>query len=108
LALALRCVFESVMDPYYVWPPLAVALVLAVRDRRRFLVFLVSAAAVTVWSYRHTGPWAYWLPIVILLGVCLASTFPGFASTRETGSTTEAPEQGTGASAGASGARAPT
>jgi hypothetical protein len=77
LALSLRCVFESVMDPYYVWPPLAVALILAVRDRRRFLVFLVSAGAVTVWSYRHTGPWAYWLPIVILLGVCLACTFPG-------------------------------
>jgi hypothetical protein len=77
LALALRCVFESVMDPYYVWPPLAVALILAVRDRRRFLVFLVSAAAVTVWSYRHTGPWAYWLPIVVLLGVCLVCALPG-------------------------------
>jgi hypothetical protein len=79
LALSLRCVFEAVMNPYYLWPPLAVVLVLSVREWRRFLVCVVSAAAVTVWSYHHTGPWLWWLPVVILLGVCLASAFPGLS-----------------------------
>jgi hypothetical protein len=76
LALSLRCVFESVMDPYYLWPPLAIILVLSARNWRRFLIAIVSAALMTVWSYRHTGPWAWWLPIVILLAVALASAFP--------------------------------
>jgi hypothetical protein len=76
LALSLRCVFESVMNPYYLFPPLAVILVLSARDWRRFLICAVSTAAVTVWSYRHTGPWLWYLPVVILLGVCLASAFP--------------------------------
>jgi hypothetical protein len=77
LALSLRCVFESVMDPYYLWPPLAIILLLSARDWRRFLTSTIAAAAMTVWSYRHTGPWLWWLPIVILLAVGLATAFPG-------------------------------
>jgi hypothetical protein len=77
LALSLRCVFESVMDPYYLWPPLAVALVLAARDWYRFAICILATAAATVWSYRHTGPWMWWLPIVVLLGIALASAYPG-------------------------------
>jgi hypothetical protein len=79
LALSLRCVFEAVMNPYYLWPPLAVILVLSVRQWSRFLACVVSGAALTVWSYRHTGPWLWWLPVVILLGVCLACAFPGLS-----------------------------
>jgi hypothetical protein len=77
LALSLRCVFESVMNPYYLWPPLAVLLILSARDWRRLLISAATAAIMTVWSYRHTGPWSWWLPIVILLGVSLANAFPG-------------------------------
>jgi len=73
LALSLRCVFEAVMDPYYLWPPLALLLVVSARDWRRFLITVAAAAAATVSSYHDTGPWSYWLPIVFLLGVSLVS-----------------------------------
>ena len=64
------------MDPYYLWPPLALLLVVGARDWRRFVLTGALAASLTVASYRHTGPWSYWLPIVFLLGVSLAASFP--------------------------------
>jgi len=76
LALALRCVFEAVMDPYYLWPPLALLLIVGARDWRRFVLTGALAASLTVASYRHTGPWSYWLPIVFLLGMTLVASFP--------------------------------
>jgi len=76
VALSLRCVFEAVMNPYYLWPPLAIALVLVVRSRRRFGLAVVASAGLTVWSYRHTGPWEWWLPVVILLGLVVVLARP--------------------------------
>ena len=76
VALSLRCVFEAVMNPYYLWPPLAIALVLVVRNRWRFGLAFVAGAGLTVWSYRHTGPWEWWVPVVLLLGVVVISAMP--------------------------------
>jgi len=76
VALGLRCVFEAVMDPYYLWPPLALAFVLVVRRWPRFAVACAASAALTWWSYRHIGPWEWWLPVVILLGVVVAAAWP--------------------------------
>jgi hypothetical protein len=76
LALSLRCAFEAVMNPYYLWPPLALILLLSVRTWRRFVACVVVEGLLTVWSYRHTGPWMWWLPTVVMLGVCLALAMP--------------------------------
>ncbi len=76
VALALRCVFESVMDPYYLWPPLALAFVLAARSRWRFGATSVLATAVTWYSYRHAGPWEWWLPVTLLLAAAVLLARP--------------------------------
>jgi hypothetical protein len=78
VALSLRCVFEAVMNPYYLWPPLALAFVLVVRNKFRFALAFAAAAGGTVWSYRHTGPWEWWIPTVLLLATVVASAAPAF------------------------------
>jgi hypothetical protein len=66
------------MDPYYVWPPLAVALLVGITARRpwRFVAAAVLAGAVTVYAYHRTGPWMYWVPIVVMLAVTMALVEP--------------------------------
>jgi len=63
LALALRCLTESVMVAFYVWPCLAVALVVAAahRGRARSVLAVVAAAGVTVCAQSHLGEWPWWL-----------------------------------------------
>jgi hypothetical protein len=78
-ALALRCVFESVMVSYYVWPALAVALIPGSRNWPRLLT--TGAAAVTltfVAQGSSHSPWGWWGPVVALLGLVLlfAGTWP--------------------------------
>lgn len=63
LALALRVGFESVMVAYYLWPPLAVALVVAGRRRRCLMVGTVAAIATSVFAnldLHWQGRWAWW------------------------------------------------
>jgi hypothetical protein len=76
VALGLRCVFEAVMDPYYLWPPLAIAFVLVVRSRWRLGLAVSAGGLLTWWSYRHLGPWEWWAPIVILLALVVAAAAP--------------------------------
>ncbi len=59
LALALRCYTESVMTDYYLWPALAVGLVVAARGSNlRFAIAIVAAVFTTI-----TAQWYYsWLP----------------------------------------------
>ncbi len=65
VALALRSVFEPVMVSYYVWPPLAVALIAASRSWRRLIATAVAAGAVTFLSQATWhGRWAWWAPLV--------------------------------------------
>jgi hypothetical protein len=75
-ALGLRCAFEAVMVPYYLWPPLALAFVLVVRNRPRFALAVGATAALTVWSYRQIGPWQWWAPVVILLAMVVIAARP--------------------------------
>lgn len=61
LALALRCYTESVLDAYYVWPALAVGLVVAARGSIwRLRVAVVVAVATTVVAQWHLGLWLWW------------------------------------------------
>jgi hypothetical protein len=84
LALALRCFFEAVMDPYYLWPPLAIAVVLAARSPARLALSAAAAAPITWWSYRFLGPWTWWAPIVAGLVVILAVVLPRTRSAADT------------------------
>jgi hypothetical protein len=77
LTLALRTAFEPVMVSYYVWPPLAVALVAASRDWIRLLSATVTVTVLTFLaqgSWRN--PWVWWTPIVLVLALTLAVTHP--------------------------------
>jgi hypothetical protein len=76
-ALALRSVFEPVMVSYYVWPPLAVALVAASGDWWR-LVPTSATATLLTWlaqaSWRN--PWVWWTPLIAVLALTLAVARP--------------------------------
>ena len=77
VTLALRTVFEPVMVSYYVWPPLAVALVAASRDWIRLLPATVTVSVLTFLaqgSWRN--PWVWWTPIVFVLALTLAVSRP--------------------------------
>lgn len=62
VALALRCFTESVMDPYYVWPPLALGLVVAgaKADLWRLVPVAVVVAFMTAVSNWHLEMWMWW------------------------------------------------
>jgi hypothetical protein len=61
VALALRCVFEPVMVPYYLWPGLAVALIVSARTWQRLIWASAFATAVTVGSQSGwRSPWGWW------------------------------------------------
>ena len=78
VALALRCYFEPVMTPYYLAPPLMVALLAAgFTSWRRFGLAVVAAAGDTVFAYYRFSPWVWFLPVIILLTVVLACGYPG-------------------------------
>jgi hypothetical protein len=77
VTLALRTAFEPVMVSYYVWPPLAVALVAASRDWIRLLPATVTVSVLTFLaqgSWRN--PWVWWTPIVLVLALTLAVSRP--------------------------------
>jgi len=77
VALSLRCFFEAVMNPYYLWPPLAVVVVLAAtRSWRRFGFVVASGLLCSVSSYHRAGPWAWYLPVALLLGMSLLWSRP--------------------------------
>ncbi len=72
--LALRCLFEAVMTPYYAVPALAVGIALAAAlSSRRFLLAAAGAAWCTWLGYRNAGTWGYYLPVVTTLVWTLAS-----------------------------------
>lgn len=85
VALALRCVFESVMVSYYVWPTLAVALIPGSRNWPRLLTTGTAAVTMTwVAQVSWRNPWAFWSPIVAGLGLVLlfAGTWPARSRSR--------------------------
>ena len=72
VTLALRSVFEPVMVAYYLWPPLAVALVAAARDWSRLVPTGCVAVVLTFFSQvQWRNPWSWWTPMVIGLALAL-------------------------------------
>ncbi len=59
--LGLRCFTESVMVSFYVWPVLAVGLVVVMRGSSwRWAIAIAAAVGVTVCADSHLGEWAWW------------------------------------------------
>lgn len=72
VVLAVRCVFESVMVAYYVWPALAFALAACAGQWRRLLATSVAASVLTFVSQASWhGRWTWWSAIVALLALTL-------------------------------------
>ena len=72
VTLALRSVFEPVMVAYYLWPPLAVALVAAARDWSRLVPTGCVAVVLTFFSQiQWRNPWSWWTPMVMGLALAL-------------------------------------
>ena len=92
LALALRCYTESVMTSYYVWPALAVGVVIAAR-RNEWCFGLAAVAAVvtTVTAQWNVGEYTWWATDVIGLTVVLADAGPTSWATRRWRGLTSAP-----------------
>jgi hypothetical protein len=72
VALALRSAFEPVMVAYYLWPPLAVALITASRSWPRLLGAGITATVLTFFSQiQWHNPWSWWTPMITVLGLTL-------------------------------------
>lgn len=105
-ALALRCVTESVMVAFYIWPALALGLVVAARGgRTRLTVACAAAIAATEISSSRLGELPWWLLVtagivaVLLTGVPKAAGagLPGLAEAGSPLCTDSAPIPGHGA-----------
>jgi hypothetical protein len=78
VALSIRIFLETVMYSYYIWPALAVALVVAARgSNRRFGITVVLAIVLTVVTQWHMS-WVLWWFIVVvgMAGVLVAASRP--------------------------------
>lgn len=77
VSMAGRCVFESVMVPYYVMPAVVLALIAAAKNRKvRWILAATAGTAVTVVTFLHGGEWLYWSGMSILLLAMLAMAWP--------------------------------
>lgn len=84
LALSGRCIFESVMVPFYLAPP-CILIFLAAANRRghwRLVLATLAGTAALVASCSRWEEWPYWLTMIALLGVGLACGWPGGAAFR--------------------------
>ncbi len=73
LALALRCFTESVLVAFYIWPVLAVALVVAAgAGRARLAGAVVVATGLTVVAQWHLGELPWWSVMTVGLVALLA------------------------------------
>ena len=72
VALALRSVFEPVMVAYYLWPPLAVALIVASKHWARLVPTGCVVVGLTFFSQvGWRNPWSWWTPMVTGLALAL-------------------------------------
>lgn len=76
LVFASRCIFESVMESYYVMPLVVMLLVLAARRRFLWAVTLAAGLYLTRQAFSHLSPWHYFLEMTGLMLVMLAASVP--------------------------------
>jgi hypothetical protein len=86
-ALAARCVFESVMDPYYLVPVMAVTVAAAATlPLPTWAAVSAAIAGLMYFSSQRMGMWDYWIGMTALVVVALTLTLP-----RRTGRSGSAP-----------------
>jgi hypothetical protein len=75
VALSLRCVFESILDPFYLYPGVAFLIVASFTTSwRKISLTLLFGACCSLVSYWHTGEWTYYLLVTAsLLFTCVAA-----------------------------------
>ena len=78
VCLGMRSMFEAVMLPYYLGPPLILAMAVAsLQSRTRFAAAMAVSIGTMVFAYCcHLGPWAWWLPVVVGMASVLALGYP--------------------------------
>jgi len=82
VVLALRCLFESVMDPYYVMPVIVLALVVASNlGGLRFMGAVAGGAGLTVLTYYRPDMWVYWFEMTGVMVAMVVLAWP--ATTRQ-------------------------
>jgi hypothetical protein len=80
VVFAARCVFESVMVPYYVMPAVCMAVLVSfVREWPRRLTTVTAALALTVVTFYRVGEWRYFIEMGGLLAVMLVAAHPSLA-----------------------------
>jgi len=78
LCFAIRTLFEAVMVAYYIWPALALALVVAARaTRARFAAACALSSFATMFALLGwQGEWAWWSVLVVCIGTTLVAAWP--------------------------------
>jgi hypothetical protein len=75
VSLSLRCMFESIIDPFYFFPGIAFILLASFTTTwQKILLTVIFSTACTFVSYWHTGEWTYYLLVcaLLLLAICFA------------------------------------
>lgn len=82
-AFAARSFFEAVMVMYYIWPVLAVGLVLAARSSRtRFLTVCAISSFATMFAFSSwRSQWGWWSVLLVCITAILYLTRPQFRNT---------------------------
>jgi hypothetical protein len=82
LAMALRCFTESVMDSFYLWPAIALSLVVVMRaSPRRRVLGVIVALSVTIVAEHHFAQWSvWWTAVTVGLVAVLSVAVPSRAS----------------------------
>jgi hypothetical protein len=78
VSFAARSLFEAVMVAYYIWPTLAVGLIVAARARwARFGVVCVLSLFATFFAlHGWRGEWGWWSVLVLCIGAVLVAAWP--------------------------------
>ncbi len=81
LALSLRCFFESVMNAFYLGPPLVLIVLTAATsgNPKRLVGAWAIAMLATAYGFHRASEWGYWAPIAVFLALGLACAWPGRA-----------------------------
>ena len=77
VAMAGRCVFEAVVDPYYLAPAIVLALIVAVGNvNLRNAVAMASGGFAMVITYWHANMWVWWIEMTVPLLLMLWASYP--------------------------------
>jgi len=84
VALSLRCAFESVLDPFYFFPGIALLIIAAFATSwKEISLTVLFSVACTLASYWRIEEWGYYFLVVGMLALACISAFPTSAKATE-------------------------